>query len=149
MATNKTTVSIYPDDNLLEALKSFQSQGNYKSLNVAAIAILREKLLGDVSSTLQSNVSSTLDIQNLIDAALDSFRNEYDAEIAAKLLPLENQINQMDIRIRAIPDDVQTSLDPIHSQLQELREAIAPAKKALVLSPNLKVIALKKVLQVA
>lgn len=59
MGTNKTTVSIYADDELLAALNSFKESGNHKSLNMAITAILQKRLFGDT----QSNVQSALDIQ--------------------------------------------------------------------------------------
>ena len=76
MASNKTTVSVYADDDLLAALNSFKDSGNHKSLNVAIVAILREKLFGEtldnVQSTLQSKVSSTLDIESMINDVVTS-----------------------------------------------------------------------------
>ena len=74
MATNKTTVSVYADGDLLAALNEFKDSGNYKSLNVAIVAILRGKLFGDTSgnmqSTLQNQVSSTLDIESIVNDAV-------------------------------------------------------------------------------
>lgn len=74
MATNKTTVSVYADEDLLAALNEFKDSGNHKSLNVAIVAILREKLFGDASgnvqSTLQNQVSSTLDIGSIVNDAV-------------------------------------------------------------------------------
>ena len=74
MATNKKTVSVYADDDLLAALEDFKDSGNHKSLNVAIVAILREKLFGDTSgnmqSTLQNQVSSTLDIESIVNDAV-------------------------------------------------------------------------------
>ena len=76
MATNKKTVSVYADDDLLTALEEFKDSGNHKSLNVAIVAILREKLFGDTSgnmqSTLQNQVSSTLDIESIVNDAVTS-----------------------------------------------------------------------------
>ena len=90
MATNKKTVSVYADDDLLTALEEFKDSGNYKSLNVAIVAILREKLFGDTSgnmqSTLQNQVSSTLDIESIVnDAVTDAI-----APLLARLEALEN-----------------------------------------------------------
>lgn len=74
MATSKTTVSVYADEDLLTALNEFKDSGNHKSLNVAIVSILREKLFGEASgnvqSTLQSNVQSTLDIDSKINEAV-------------------------------------------------------------------------------
>ena len=90
MATNKKTVSVYADDDLLTALEEFKDSGNHKSLNVAIVAILREKLFGDTSgnmqSTLQNQVSSTLDIESIVnDAVTDAI-----APLLARLEALEN-----------------------------------------------------------
>jgi len=143
MATNKTTVSIYPDDDLLEALKSFQSQGNYKSLNVAAIAILREKLLGDVSSTLESKVSSTLDIQSMIDERIADIQEAIEDKYRALFAGISGNINDlMQQRDREI--------DALSARIEALSsEAAATAKKALMLSPQVRAIALQKVSQAA
>jgi len=143
MATNKTTVSIYPDDDLLEALKSFQSQGNYKSLNVATIAILREKLLGDVSSTLESKVSSTLDFQGMIDERIADIRDEIKDEYRALFAGITGNITDlMQQRDREI--------DALSARIEALSsEAAATAKKPLMLSPQVRAIALQKVSQAA
>jgi hypothetical protein len=143
MATNKTTVSIYPDDDLLDALKSFQSQGNYKSLNVAAIAILREKLLGDVSSTLESKVSSTLNIQSMIDERIADIQEAIEDKYRALFAGISGNINDlMQQRDREI--------DALSARIEELSsEAIATAKKPLMLSPQLRAIALQKLSQAA
>ena len=90
MATNKKTVSVYADNDLLTALEKFKDSGNYKSLNVAIVAILREKLFGDTSgnmqSTLQNQVSSTLDIESIVN---DAVTNAI-APLVARLEALEN-----------------------------------------------------------
>ena len=90
MATNKKTVSVYADDDLLTALEEFKDSGNHKSLNVAIVAILREKLFGDTSgnmqSTLQNQVSSTLDIESIVN---DAVTNAI-APVFARLEALEN-----------------------------------------------------------
>ena len=90
MATNKKTVSVYADDDLLTALEEFKDSGNHKSLNVAIVAILREKLFGDTSgnmqSTLQNQVSSTLDIESIVN---DAVTNAI-APLLARLEGLEN-----------------------------------------------------------
>jgi hypothetical protein len=70
MATNKTTVSVYADDELLAALNEFKDSGNHKSLNVAIVSILRERLFGE--SALQSKVSSNLDIEDMVNNAVAS-----------------------------------------------------------------------------
>jgi hypothetical protein len=71
MATNKTTVSVYADDDLLAALNEFKDSGNHKSLNVAIVAILREKLFGEASQgKVSSNVQSTLDIESIVKDAI-------------------------------------------------------------------------------
>ena len=90
MATNKKTVSVYADDDLLTALEKFKDSGNHKSLNVAIVAILREKLFSDTSdniqSTLQGKVSSTLDIVSIVNDAVTSAI----APLLARLEALEN-----------------------------------------------------------
>ncbi|MFM7856904.1 MAG: hypothetical protein ACKO96_34500, partial [Flammeovirgaceae bacterium] len=71
MATNKTTVSIYADNELLTALNEFKDSGNHKSLNAAIVAILREKLFGEVSQgKVSGNVQSTLDIKRIVNDAI-------------------------------------------------------------------------------
>jgi len=86
MATNKTTVSIYADESLLKALNEFKDDCHHKSLNVAIVAILREKLFGEASgniqSALQNQVSSTLDIESIVNDAI--------APILTRLQALEN-----------------------------------------------------------
>lgn len=90
MATNKKTVSVYADDDLLAALEKFKDDEKHKSLNVAIVAILREKLFGEVSDnlqiTLQSKVSSTLDVESMINDAVASAI----APLLARLEALEN-----------------------------------------------------------
>ena len=90
MATNKKTVSVYADDDLLTALEEFKDSGNHKSLNVAIVAILREKLFGDtlgnMQSTLQNQVSSTLDVESIVNDAVTSAI----APLLARLEALEN-----------------------------------------------------------
>jgi hypothetical protein len=82
MASTKKTVSVYADDDLLEALEKFKDSGRHKSLNVAIVAILKEKLFGETQSTLQNNVSSTLDIESMINQAI--------APLLARLEVIEN-----------------------------------------------------------
>jgi len=86
MATNKTTVSIYADNELLKALNEFKDDCHHKSLNVAIVAILREKLFGEASgniqSALQNQVSSTLDIKSIVNDAI--------APLLSRIEALEN-----------------------------------------------------------
>lgn len=76
MATDKHTVSIYVDQDLLEKLNEFKIDGSHKSLNVALNKFLRESFLGEVSgnmqSKVQSNVQSTLDIDSSVNVAVES-----------------------------------------------------------------------------
>jgi hypothetical protein len=180
MATNKTTVSVYADDELLTALNEFKDSGNHKSLNVAIVAILREKLFGEVSgnvqSTLQSNVQSTLDIEAMVNKAIESRleavlsqvedlrldlhsiksndlitqnlqanltvaqqRIEALEAIAATTAKLESrislEIDKIDIRLKAMPDDLEAKLDPIRAQLVNLEsrsEATENSKKPML-----------------
>ena len=111
MATDKHTVSIYVDQDLLNALNEFKDSGNpkYKSLNVAIVAILREKLFGEVSdnvqSKVQSNVQSTLDIEAMIAAAI------------------EKQSPAPDVDIESIVNDA------VRSKVLELREEFEEHEK--------------------
>lgn len=90
MATDKHTVSIYVDQDLLEKLNEFKTNGEFKSLNVALNSFLRESFLGEVSSKGQSkvssNVQSTLDIDSKIN---DAVTNAI-APLLARLEALEN-----------------------------------------------------------
>jgi len=108
MATDKHTVSIYVDQDLLEKLNEFKTNGEFKSLNVALNSFLRESFLGEVSSKGQSkvssNVQSTLDINSKINDAVTSAI----APLLARLEALETNRS----------------------------EATAPEKKLLSLSPN-------------
>jgi len=102
MATNKTTVSVYADEDLLAALNSFKDSGNHKSLNVAIVAILREKLFGEASdnvqSTFQSKVSSTLDIESMINEAVASAI----APLLARLEALETTRSEATVPIKKL-----------------------------------------------
>ena len=139
MATNKKTVSVYADDDLLTALEEFKDSGNYKSLNVAIVAILREKLFGDASgniqSTLQNQVLSTLDIDNIVNKAVES---RLDAVLA--------QVNQFRLEVSSLKTDdllyqnLRTNLTVAQQQIEGLTtklealtsEATAPAKKSVI-----------------
>jgi hypothetical protein len=123
MATNKTTVSVYADEDLLAALNSFKDSGNHKSLNVAIVAILREKLFGDASgnvqSTLQNQVSSTLDVQAMIDETLSS-----------KIKELREEFEEHE---RIYQAQCQKGFEvQIATFREEMNEAIATAKKPLL-----------------
>ena len=132
MATNKKTVSVYADDDLLTALEEFKDSGNYKSLNVAIVAILREKLFGDTSgniqSTLQNQVLSTLDIDNIVNKAVES-----------RLDAVLDQVNQFRLDVNSLKTDdllyqnLRTNLTVAQQRIEAL-EAIATAKKPLMLS---------------
>ena len=157
MATNKKTVSVYADDDLLTALEEFKDSGNHKSLNVAIVAILREKLFGDTSdniqSTLQNQVSSTLDIESLIN---DAVTNAI-APLVARLEALENtrseatapanftQALTSESEGSSVPKTDRNSIEPlpildaivapsIEKPLPDetLRETIAPSKKSKI-----------------
>ena len=118
MATNKKTVSVYADDDLLTALEEFKDSGNHKSLNVAIVAILREKLFGDTSgnmqSTLQNQVSSTLDIESIVN---DAVTNAI-APLLARLEALENTRSE--------------AIAPANFTQALLQKAIAVAPKKLL-----------------
>jgi hypothetical protein len=123
MATNKTTVSVYADEDLLAALNEFKDSGNHKSLNVAIVAILREKLFGDASgnvqSTLQNQVSRTLDVQAMIDETLSS-----------KIKELREEFEEHE---RIYQAQCQKGFEvQIATFREEMNEAIATAKKPLL-----------------
>lgn len=89
MATDKHTVSIYVDQDLLEKLNEFKTNGEFKSLNVALNSFLRESFLGEVSgnvqSKVQSTVQSTLDIEAMIAAAIEKQSPAPDVDIQAMI----------------------------------------------------------------
>ena len=89
MATDKHTVSIYVDQDLLEKLNEFKTNGEYKSLNVALNSFLRESFLGEVSgnvqSKVQSTVQSTLDIEAMIASAIEKQSPAPDVDIDSKI----------------------------------------------------------------
>lgn len=119
MATNKKTVSVYADDDLLTALEAFKDSGNHKSLNVAIVAILREKLFGEVSGNVQSNVSSTLDVESMINEAIANLKASINDELV----------------------DIKQAIAAIETNRSEATET---TKKPLTLSPQMKVIAMQK-----
>jgi hypothetical protein len=135
MATNKTTVSVYADEDLLAALNEFKDSGNHKSLNVAIVAILREKLFGEASgniqSTLQSKVSSALDIESMVETA-----------IAAKLSEIKDEIKEeygagfrgVSANITDLMQQRDREIDELKADIQSLREATAPAKKLKIVA---------------
>ena len=180
MATDKHTVSIYVDQDLLEKLNEFKTNGEYKSLNVALNSFLRESFLGEVSgkgqSKVQSTVQSTLDIEAMVNKAIESRleavlsqvedlrldlhsiksndlitqnlqanltvaqqRIEALEAIAATTAKLESrislEIDKIDIRLKAMPDDLEAKLDPIRAQLVNLEsrsEATENSKKPML-----------------
>ena len=52
---DKHTVSIYVDQDLLEKLNEFKTNGEFKSLNVALNSFLRESFLDEVSGKGQGS----------------------------------------------------------------------------------------------
>ena len=159
MATNKTTVSVYADEDLLASLNSFKDSGNHKSLNVAIVAILREKLFGEstdnVQSTLQGKVLSTLDIESMINEVIASRLGTIESNVRS--LQLDRMSEKTD---SLIIENLLTNLSIAQNQISELTakiesientrsEATAPAKKPLMLSQNQKVIATQKLKETA
>jgi ABC-type phosphate transport system auxiliary subunit len=153
MATNKKTVSVYADDDLLTALEEFKDSGNHKSLNVAIVAILREKLFGEssgnIQSTLQSKVSSTLDIEGIVNDAVESRLEAVLTQVEGLRLELHSvktsallyEKLQSDVSI--LQGDIDIKLDRINNTIANI-EATVSAKKPLTLSQNQKVIAIQK-----
>lgn len=120
MASNKTTVSVYADDELLTALNEFKDSGNHKSLNVAIVAILREKLFGEASQgKVSGNLQSTLDIQTMIDDALSSKIRELREEFE------EHEEIMVSRSQKAFEEQIKIFRN-------EMDEAIATAKKPLL-----------------
>ena len=132
MATDKHTVSIYVDQDLLEKLNEFKTNGEYKSLNVALNSFLRESFLGEVSgnvqSKVQSTVQSTLDIKTMIDDALDS-----------KIKELREEFEEHEAIM--VSRSQKTFEVQIATFREEMNEAIATAKKPLLSVMREKVIA--------
>lgn len=153
MASNKKTVSVYADDDLLTALEEFKDSGNHKSLNVAIVAILREKLFGEssgnIQSTLQSKVSSTLDIEGIVNDAVESRLEAVLTQVEGLRLELHSvktsallyEKLQSDVSI--LQGDIDIKLDRINNTIANI-EATVSAKKPLTLSQNQKVIAIQK-----
>ena len=142
MATDKHTVSIYVDQDLLEKLNEFKTYGEFKSLNVALNSFLRESFLGEVSgnvqSKVQSNVPSTLDIEAMITAAIEKQSPAPDVDI-------ESIINEsLNSKIKELREEFEEHERIYQSQCQkgfelqistfrdEMHEAIATAKKPLL-----------------
>ena len=138
MATDKHTVSIYVDQDLLEKLNEFKTNGEFKSLNVALNSFLRESFLGEVSgnvqSKVQSNVPSTLDIEAMITAAIEKQSPAPDVDI-------ESIINEsLNSKIKELREEFEEHERIYQSQCQkgfelqistfrdEMHEAIATAK---------------------
>lgn len=145
MATNKNTLSVYADEKLLAALNSFKDSGNHKSLNVAIVSILEEKLFGDALDNAQSKVSSTLDIEGIVNEAISS-----------KLSDIKTEIEESySAGYRGIAANFNDLLQQRDLEIEELRaaiaaitsEAMAISKKPLMLSQNQKVIAIQKLQQ--
>jgi hypothetical protein len=141
MATNKKTVSVYADDDLLAALEKFKDDEKHKSLNVAIVAILREKLFGEALGNVQSNVSSTLDIEAMIAAALDAKLSGFKASIDSEFIDMKQAI-------AAAPDIeamVSNAIAPLLTRLEALEtnrsEAVAPANFPPALLQKAKAIA--------
>ena len=120
MGTNKTTVSVYADDELLTALNEFKDSGNHKSLNVAIVAILREKLFGEASQgKVSGNLQSTLDIESIVNDALNS-----------KIKELREEFEEHE---RIYQAQCQKGFEAqIATFREEMDEAIATAKKPLL-----------------
>lgn len=129
MGTNKTTVSVYADEELLAALNEFKDSGNHKSLNVAIVAILREKLFGETSQgKVSSNVQSTLDIDSKINDAVTS-------AIASEISAMRNEINDLKSTVNEVTKEFaryrDLEIDDLTARVVALEtassEATAPA----------------------
>jgi|GEM_PF-1167161 len=130
MATNKKTVSVYADDDLFTALEEFKDSGNHKSLNVAIVAILREKLFGEstdnMQSTLQGKALSTLDVESMINEAIGSHNDA----IASRLSTIESnmrslQLDRMSEKTDSlIIENLLTNLSIAQNQISELSAKI-------------------------
>jgi hypothetical protein len=147
MATDKHTVSIYVDQDLLEKLNEFKTNGEYKSLNVALNSFLRESFLGEVSgnvqSKVQSTVQSTLDIEAMIAAAIEKQSPAPDVDIesmineaiAAKLSEIKDEIKEeygagfrgISANITDLLQQRDREIDALKADIQALKEATAPA----------------------
>lgn len=159
MATNKKTVSVYADDDLLTALEEFKESGNHKSLNFAIVTILREKLFGEstdnVQSTLQGKALSTLDVESMINDAIASRLGAIESNVRS--LQLDRMSEKTD---SLVIENLLTNLSIAQNQISELSakiesientrsEATVPAKKPLMLSQNQKVIEMQKLKETA
>jgi|GEM_PF-4491978 len=139
MATKKTTVSVYADDELFKALEKFRDDEKHKSLNVAIVAILREKLFGEVSdnlqSTLQSKVSSTLDIEAMIAAAIDAKIEGFKASVNSEFIDIKQAITSATDIEATVSNEIAPLLARLEALETNLSEASASAKKPVIDSP--------------
>ena len=139
MASTKKTVSVYADDDLLTALETFKDSGNHKSLNVAIVAILREKLFGEVSgnvqSTLQSNVPSTLDIESIVNTAVEGRLEAVLSQVENFRLDLHSLTTD-----KLLTENLQANLTVAQQRIEAL-EATVSAKKPLMKIAREKVLA--------
>ncbi len=151
MATNKTTVSVYADDDLLAALNEFKDSGNHKSLNVAIVAILREKLFGETSQgKVSGNLQSTLDIESIVNEAVAT-------AIASKTDEMRNEINDLKSTVNAVTKDFaryrDIEIDGLMARVVALEtassEATAPANFTQALLQKAKAVAPLKLKEVA
>jgi hypothetical protein len=132
MATDKHTVSIYVDQDLLEKLNEFKTNGEFKSLNVALNSFLRESFLGEVSgnvqSKVQSNVPSTLDIEAMVNNAVES-----------RLEAVLSQVNSLRLDVQSITTDklitenLQTNLTVAQQRIEALEATVNEKKSHLQL----------------
>ena len=117
------------------------------------ITILREKLFGEssgnIQSTLQSKVSSTLDIEGIVNDAVESRLEAVLTQVEGLRLELHSvktsallyEKLQSDVSI--LQGDIDIKLDRINNTIANI-EATVSAKKPLTLSQNQKVIAIQK-----